>query len=86
MNIFTVSLPRRWVCSEVSCIYKVTASRLQGDNFEKSRDRLPMGKKQQCSISISLSIFYLRYNEVNCNSLKLYPFLSSKQSGQLSLS
>ena len=28
--------------------------------------------------NFDLSIFELRYNEVHCHSLKLYPFLSSK--------
>ena len=47
------------------------------DNLEKSRDRLPMAKKT-AMFNFDLSIFELRYNEVCCHSLKLYPFLSSK--------
>ena len=33
---------------------------------------------KQPMFKFDLSIFELRYNEVHCHSLKLYPFLSSK--------
>ena len=68
---FHSCLLRRWVCTGVCRSFYFR------DNFEKSRGRLPMAKKT-AMFNFDLSIFELRYNEVYCHSLKLYPFLSSK--------
>ena len=69
MDIFTLSLLRRWVCAEVSCFYL-------SDNVEKSAVVCQWVKNSH--VQLPFVDFELRYNEVHCHSLKLYPFLSSK--------
>ena len=68
VDIFTLSLLRKWVSAEVSCfLLKWQLA---------SRGRQPM--EQSWMFNFDLSTSELRYNEVHCHSLKLYPFLSSK--------